>query len=138
MRKQTAPARLTSNGAVGGTRLTGEGVVAVDAAIRVPNQAAPLCVHGEVVKIEKPSVRRVAALASQADLAFLDRVQRGGVDQDPGLSAVVGMSDVKMPDTREARIGKGSRAWCGGSDKGKRGAIVVPGHHDWESGALHA
>src|SRR5215212_7577367 len=104
LRKQSPAAHLPRDGCDGGVRIADRRLPGLRAfragtAIIVTHHHAPALVH-----VDSHEVEHVAAnvrTAAEPNATALDGIVRRSVDGQPGLAAVVGMSDVEMPDPTE-------------------------------------
>src|ERR1041384_4311824 len=97
---------------MGGVRLSGLSVHAVNATIGIGDEHAPFPVYIDAIEIEKvPGA--AASDAQQADFSDLDRIIRRRINQNPVLASIISRRDVKVPDWRTSEVGIGSEETVG-------------------------
>jgi hypothetical protein len=122
---------------VRGVGLALEGVSAIYAAVCITNQSTTFAIDREIIEVEQISSAR-AGRSLQADGALLNRIIWCGVGGNPVRAAIVGGSDVKVPDIGAIEGGAVRVAGPAGSDgragakEGERGAIIVSGNYNWK------
>src|SRR4051812_30046059 len=108
-----------------------EGVVAMDTAVGITNQAASFAIDREIVKVEKVSAAH-AGRALQTNGALLDGIVWGCVDGDPAGAAIIGSGDVEVPNVLTVQSGAvwvtvtGRGETRASSEEGKCRAVIIP------------